>query len=321
MTPLMDSQRYAIPFTFRQLECFVSVAETQSLSRAAENLRLSDSAVSDAVSALEKSINRQLLIRRRAKGVTLTSDGLSFLQYARDLLTSATEAHRSVSHIDADVRGVVRIGAISTLAPTVLPKLIHRSAELYPLLDIDIVTADLPELLKMLENALVDVVLCFDIGVPPEAHRHTLASTQACVVVSENDPLARLDIVDLREVQSRPMILLDISPSHIHTLELMSSRGVIPNIVRRVQDYELCRALVARGLGYTLLMQKDVSPETWDGSRVVFVPISPVPRRVDILFLARTKTPGNRVKTIIDLAVLEFGGDHSNSGEKKKNRE
>jgi DNA-binding transcriptional LysR family regulator len=199
--------------------------------------------------------------------------------------------------------GPVRIGAVGTLAPVVLPRLLLRSQEQYPAVRVDVVTGDLPELLRGLDESELDLVLTFDIDVPPEYRRRALASTRACIVVAEEHPLAGRASARLDEVAGESMIMLDIDASRVHTLELMSSRGVSPRISWRVHEYELCRAMVGRGLGYSLLMRRPIDPRTWDGSRVRYISIDPPPRTVDILLLWLPRSQPLRVTAIADLAV------------------
>lgn len=292
-----------LPFTLRQLECLVAVAETGSITAAASRLHASDSAVSDSVTAMERAIGASLFHRRRSKGVNLTSDGHAILPVARRLLATAEELAATVGPRTSGVVGPVRVGAVGTLAPVVLPRLLVHAQERYPAVRVDVVTGDLPELLQGLDESELDLVVTFDIDVPPEYQRRALAATRACVVLPEDHRLADRRAVHLDEVAEEPMVLLDIDASRVHTLELMSSRGIVPRIARRVRDYELCRAMVGRGIGYSLLMSRQIDPRTWDGSRVRYIPIDPPPRDVDILLLWPPRPQPLRVTAIVDLAA------------------
>src|SRR5699024_11640026 len=121
----------------------------------------------------------------------------------------------------------------------------------------------------------------FDIDVPPEFSSLKFATTQAMAVVAEHDPLAHRSKVELTELAAEPMILLDISSSRTHTLELMSARGVKPRIAHRTTAYELCRSLVGLRVRYSVLMPRQVSLDTWHGYRVTYMRIRPSPRDVD----------------------------------------
>ncbi|RZK84403.1 MAG: LysR family transcriptional regulator, partial [Rhodococcus sp. (in: high G+C Gram-positive bacteria)] len=78
-------------YTMRQLAAFVAVAETGTISGAAERMHLSQSALSAAVTDLEKALKAQLCVRRRARGVQLTPTGEAVLSRARALLQQAGE--------------------------------------------------------------------------------------------------------------------------------------------------------------------------------------------------------------------------------------
>src|SRR3954467_4876778 len=86
-----------------QLAAFVAVAEAGTISAAAEKLHASPSALSAAVTELERALQAQLLRRRKAKGVSLTPTGEAVLARARALLYQAAE-------LEADARGQGRGG-------------------------------------------------------------------------------------------------------------------------------------------------------------------------------------------------------------------
>ncbi|QZY50618.1 LysR substrate-binding domain-containing protein [Leucobacter tenebrionis] len=292
----------SLPFTLRQIECFLAVADSGSISGAAAALHASDSAVSDALTAMERALGASLFKRQRSRGATLTSDGLTILPLARRIVTDGAELTASVGREQSSIVGPVRIGLINTLASLILPRLLIATRQNYPGVHIEYRTGDLGTMLSAAEGAELDLVVTFDIEVPPEYERVALTTTEAMLVVSEEHPLASRDSVDLSEVAEEPMIMLDIAASRTHTLEIMSSRGITPRIAHRTADYELCRALVGRGLGYTLLMRRNVSPETWDGRRVVYLPIVPAPRPVEVLVAWPQNPLPPRVAAVVDCA-------------------
>ena len=304
MEPLRpDAPGYAAPFTLRQLECFVAVAESGSIARAADVLRASDSAVSDALTAMEKTLGCRLFDRRRSRGATLTSDGLAILSIAHRMLSDAEELSAAVGNDASALMGPVRVGAVDTLAPVIIPRLIERMRIDHPALRLDFRTGDQPSMIDALERAELDLVITFDIDVPPELRRRSLWTTHACVVVSADHPLASRGSIGLEELAEEPMVLLDIFSSRVHTLELMSSRSISPRIAYRTDNYELCRSLVARGLGYTLLMRRAIQSQTWDGAEVTSLEIDPSPRTVQILAVWTNRGHPPRVAAVVDAAT------------------
>jgi len=288
------------PYTLRQIECFVSVAESGTISAAAITLHASDSAVADAVTALERALGSTLFQRQRARGVTLTSDGLAVLPVARRLLMQAEEVTATVGQGAMSLTGIVRVGATSTLAPVVLALLIAELRRTHPELGLKLSVDDQPTLFEQLADGNLDILISYDIDAPPEFSRESLYSTVACVVLSTEHPFASRRLIRLKDLAEEPMVLLDIAPSRVHTLELMSSAAVTPRIAFRTENYELCRSLVGRGLGYTLLMWRNIPRVTWDGGEVAFVPIHPTPREVSVLALWRSDHLSARTGAVID---------------------
>lgn len=294
-------------FTFRQLECFVAVAEVGSISSAAARLHASESAVADALTAFERGIGTQLLLRRRSRGVTLTSAGQAALPLVKELLGRASELSHTVSGDgNGRLRGPVRVGVLPTLAPSILPRLIRGFSDLQPDVEIQFALADQDELAVRLGDGDLDLAIAYDIDFSPEFPRADLLRTRADLIVAPEHRLAGLDEADLAEVADEPMVLLDIAPSRQHTLELMSSLGVTPRIRYRTDNFDLCRALVGRGLGYTLLMARRFTSETWDGGHVASVRLREASRSVAVILAWRTEPQPRRVTALVDYATNEL---------------
>jgi Transcriptional regulator len=83
-------------------------------------------------------------------------------------------------------------------------------------------------------------------------------------------------------VAEEPMILLDVNPSRENTMMMYSAAGVTPRIRFRTTDYEVTRSLVARGMGYAILVQLPAGSQSYEGRELVVKPIHPAPRRVDV---------------------------------------
>src|SRR5215510_511263 len=110
-------------FTLHHLEVLVAVGETGTVSAAAERLHMSPSAVSSALTELENRLDMTLLVRRRAKGATLTADGTAALAQARMILNHAVDLQLGASGA-GPVLGHLRLGCFPSLAPTMLPALV-----------------------------------------------------------------------------------------------------------------------------------------------------------------------------------------------------
>ena len=161
-------------YTLRQLECFVAVAEQGSIASAAKGLLLSQSAVSGAVDALEKSFATQLTIRRKAHGVALTPSGRYVLEQARSLLSQAEDLRLHASDAGGQLRGSLAVGCYSSLAPTVLARLIDHYTTAHPLVELDFFAGSQREVRQRLGGGSLDAAIAYDMSLPPELARRRL---------------------------------------------------------------------------------------------------------------------------------------------------
>jgi DNA-binding transcriptional LysR family regulator len=110
---------------------FVTVADTGSISEAARQLRLSKSAVSERLTELERALDANL-IQRNSRQLTLTEDGVAFLERARRIVAETEEATNELAHRRSDVSGPLRIACPRGFADTHLAAAIFSFMERYP---------------------------------------------------------------------------------------------------------------------------------------------------------------------------------------------
>ncbi|HTJ58078.1 MAG TPA: LysR family transcriptional regulator [Devosiaceae bacterium] len=117
--------------TLEQLRIFAAVAERAQLTRAAEALNLSPSAVSAAIRALEERYGAKLF-DRVGRGIALTETGRLFLPEAKAALAAAGAAELALSESTALKRGALRLGASQTVGTYWLPEALMRFHAAYP---------------------------------------------------------------------------------------------------------------------------------------------------------------------------------------------
>ncbi|WP_144720112.1 LysR family transcriptional regulator [Agrococcus jejuensis] len=290
-------------FTLRQLAYLVAAADDGTIAAAAARLHVSASAISDAISELERSLGAHLAIRRRAHGLTLTSAGAHVVAQARPLLAAARELSTSL-HADGALVGPITIACFPTLAPTILPPLLAGFAAEHPGVDLHVVETTQDGLAGRIESGEIDVAFVYETLVPGNPRRRRLYALPAHVVLAADDPLAAQPTVRLETLVDRDLILLDAPPSSEHTLSLFAARGLTPRIRQRVRSYEAVRTLVGRGLGYGILVQRPANPASYEGFPLALREIAPAvdPVGVDVIWSADADAPP-RVRALIDFAT------------------
>jgi DNA-binding transcriptional LysR family regulator len=269
-------------FTLRQLSYFLAAAETGSMTAAAQLLCVAQSAISSAVSQLERRLGIQLFIRHHARGLTLTADGDRFLLQARDLLMQASELASSAANLSASPSGRLSVGCFTTLAPFHLPRLLSDLAASYPQLEIDIVEGESERLQEALRNGTCELALMYDLGLDADFDKELLSVAPPYAILAPSHPLAIAGKgASLRDLAREPMVLLDLPHSRDYFRSLIASSGIEPQIRYRTANYETVRSLVAHGHGYALMNQQPSQAVTYDGAEVAAIPlldkIAPLP--------------------------------------------
>ena len=290
-------------FTFRQLAYFVAAADAGTIAGAAQRLHVSASAISDAITELERALGSRICIRRRARGLTLTSAGTQVVEQARPLLAASHELTTSLRATGTELVGRITIGCYPTLAPTILPPLLHDFGAAHPRVDLQILETTHDRLEGRIESGEVDLAFVYDTLIPGMPHREKLFELPAHVLLGAGDPLAANRTIRLEDVVDRDLILLDAPPSSEHTLSLFAARGLMPRIRHRTTSYEAVRTLVGRGLGYGVLVQRPVNSASYEGYPVVMKEIEPAvpPVGIDIIWSAAAP-PTPRTRALIDFA-------------------
>lgn len=290
-------------FTLRQLSYLVATAEEGTVAGAARRLHISPSALSDALTELERTLGEQLCVRRRARGVTMTAAGHRVLTHARQLLAAADELSLSLVTDSDELVGPITIGCYPTLAPTVLPPLLDEFGRAHPRVDLNILETTHTELDGKLDSGEIDVAFVYDALVPGTPRAERLFELPAHVLLAGDDPFSAAEHVRLEDLVDRDLILLDASPSSAHTLSLFAKRGLVPRVRHRTSSYEAVRTLVARGLGYGILVQRPANEASYEGYPVVMKEIHPpvAPVGIEVIWSAE-RPPALRTRALIEFA-------------------
>lgn len=136
-------------------EILNKVAEVSSFTKAAEALGLTQSAVSHAVSSLEKECGFALIHRSRT-GVTLTSEGQTMLRAMRQVLDANELLQQEAAHILGVTRGKLRIGVISSISSNWMPEIIRIMDNQFPGIQVELREGDYYEIEQWLQSGVVD---------------------------------------------------------------------------------------------------------------------------------------------------------------------
>lgn len=290
-----------VRMTLRQLECFSSIARMGSIAAAAESLHISRTSVTDALDSLEKITGTQLCVRSRSTGVELTVTGEDFLTRAEDILAAAERLESPVS--DHRLQGALSVGCFSSLAPTVLPAVWAELTEKHPGLELTVTSTNRDEMLAGLNSGIFDVILGYNLNVLPGISAVTLYDTQMYALLSADHRLAEGPVARIEDLAEEPLLLMDVSPSREDILSYFAHHTVTPQVRFRSPHFELIRSLVARGLGYSLFIQRPAGDQSYEGLPLACLPLDP-PTHVERTCAAwsRKRPPSALIRAFVSAA-------------------
>lgn len=256
-------------FTLTQLRYFVAVSEAGSITEAAKNLLVAQSAISVAIANLEKQLSVQLFIRSHAKGVRLTGAGKSFLINARELIGHALELNDFGRDLGDSLTGEVNVGCFAFIAPFFLPAVLSRFSEKHPLVRLSITEDHLDGVQRSLLSGMCDLALLYDVNLSTKLHKETIASYPPYALLPPGHRFADKEDLSLADLQHDPLVLVDLPHSRDYAISLARHSGIEQNIAFRTSSFEMVRGLVGHGHGYSILNQRPAVEQTYDGRPLV----------------------------------------------------
>ncbi len=255
--------------SFKQIRYFVAAAETQKVSAAAIELGISQSAVTVAIKELEADLGVSL-IRRRIGGISLTQDGLKFLNHAKNIESNLSDAIHSMKNKEAETSGRFRLGVTYTGAGYFLLPVLARFKRSYPKVTIDLVEMSRIQLERAVHQGQVDLALLI-VSNLSKNHRlkyKTLMKSPRAIWLSSSHRLNKLPEISLRDLRDEPFVQFISDEAMASAQKYLTNLGFKPKIILKTTSMEAVRGMVATGAAITILASLVYRPWSLDGERV-----------------------------------------------------
>jgi LysR family hydrogen peroxide-inducible transcriptional activator len=260
-----------------QLEYLAAVAEEGSISKAARRVGVAQPSLSQQVKKLEDELGHRLL-DRLPKGVVPTEAGRQLLEHARRVLAEIADARRRIGDTPGAVTGSLAVGAIPTMAPFLLPGVLRRFSKRHPDVRLTVVEDVTDRLLGALERGEIDVAVLSSAHAPATVHCDRVAREPLRLMLPAAHPLAKSakgrakqepPAVPWRAMAGERMIVLQ----EMHCLAGQVSRfcdraGVRPPVFMRGAQLSTVAAMVAAGLGVSVVPEMMCNAASWPGCAI-----------------------------------------------------
>jgi DNA-binding transcriptional LysR family regulator len=288
----------------RRLQVFHAVAKNLSFTKAADALFMTQPAVTFQIKQLEEQFNTRLFERGHAR-ISLTPAGELVLQYAEKILALTDEMETRLSEMTGEMRGPLLVGASTTIAEFMLPRVLGEFNALYPQVRARLVVANS----ETIENRIVEHTL--DVGlIEAKAKSPGLGSEICCddelmVICAPDYPLASHAEVAPKVLQEYEFISREPgSGTREVTDAYFRAAGIPPESLKTLMELgspEALKGVVGTGLGFAIVSRAVCEKELQLGT-LAAIPLKPRLKRGLFLVYPQDRFRSRVTGTFIDFA-------------------
>ena len=252
------------------LRYFVVLAEELHFGRAAARLAITQPPLSSAIKALEQELEVQLLVRD-SKHVELTQAGLAFLEEVRQILERVRTASQVAKVVAKGMRGRLDIGVTGSLIYREAPMIVRRFNAQMPEVDVQLREMSSADQLEALRRGQLHAGFVNGGAAPPRLMSLPLSRDEFVLCLPADHPQAARKRVDLDKLADERFVMFsrDVAPAnHDNVIAILSRAGIHPRTVHAARQWLTIVAMVANGLGVSLV-PRSLSRSRVEGVRFV----------------------------------------------------
>jgi DNA-binding transcriptional LysR family regulator len=287
----------------RRLQVFHAVARQLSFTKAAEQLFMTQPAVTFQIKQLEEHLNTRLFERSHGR-IALTPAGELVFGYSERILTLTEELETRVSELTGEISGPLLLGASTTVAEFFLPQILGEFKVRHPLVRARMTVGNSETIVtRVAEHAL-------DLGLIESPSQHPAVQTEVCcddmmvMICAPRYKLAKAKKVSAAEVAAEPFISRESGSGTREVVDQYFQQNNVSqdavHVVMELGSPEAIKGVVETGLGVSILSRATVAKELKLGV-LVAVPLNPpLIRGLSVV------TPKDRFRSRLLAAFVEF---------------
>ena len=236
--------------TLAKYEILGKVVETENLTKAADQLSLTQSAVSRAIISLELELGIQLLTRGRSS-VRLSHDGERLWKYMKEMLQLQENMLQEVDQIKGLVRGTVTIGTFTSVSIHWLPDILQRFQQKYPQIEIRLLDGHYQDIERWIADGTAD----FGFVNMPSSHgldtTMLIQDRMVCVMPADHKHNVK-STISLEDIADEPFIM-PAKGCDTDVRAWFDGQAAVPRMRFELEDDHAIMAMVRSGLGISIL--------------------------------------------------------------------
>ena len=240
-------------FDLVDLQLFIAVAETRSITNGAQRVHLALASASARIKGLEEALGVSLLTRGR-RGIELTPAGESLLDHARIVIHNVEAMHGDLAAYARGVKATVRFLANTSGLSEYLPKALAAFLGEHPHISIDVEERESGDIAHAILTGAADLGLAAEHALPDSIERILFSEDRLVLVAPRDDELAGRRQVDFSEVVERDFVgLIASSALHAHVTGHAARLGARLRFRARLNNFDAIGQLVAAGIGVAVM--------------------------------------------------------------------
>jgi DNA-binding transcriptional LysR family regulator len=292
----------------RRLQVFYTVARQLSFTKAAEQLFMTQPAVTFQVKQLEEHFNARLFERSHAR-IALTPTGQLVLEYAERILGLSEEMDKRVSELTGAISGPLLLGASTTIAEFILPRVLGEFKARHPQVQTHMTVANSEIIESRVADYTIDLGLIESPSRLPSLHTEVCCDDELVMICAPGYKLAGLKSVTPRQFAGEPYISRESgSGTRQFSDNYFRQAGIAPedfNIVMELGSPEAIKGVVETGIGVAIISRSTVAKDLRLGS-LVAIPLEPRLIRVLSLVSPREKFRSRLLSTFAEFATRKM---------------
>ena len=245
---------------------FYYVAKNESISRAANELLISQPAISKAIKTLEDQLNTNLFIRKR-DGVELTEAGEAIykkIKDAMDLINSAENDLKTLTNMES---GTINIGASKTIIHEFLMPYIKSFHKAYPNINIKIYTDKTSDIIKKAKMGIIDVIFTnLPYTLPQEFNEFKLIDLHDCFIANEDFSEYKNKKLTIKDLENLPLLVLTKgTATRIRLDNFCEENNIHIKPAMEFSSNTLIKEFTEEGFGIGLLNEEHIKEELQSG--------------------------------------------------------
>jgi DNA-binding transcriptional LysR family regulator len=285
--------------SLNSLLVFHEVAKRRSFSKAAEELFISQPAVTKHIKELERKVGMGLIQRRRG-GFALTEAGKILFKYTHKISSHLMDIENLLEDLKKDHQGILKIGTTESYSKGLMPKLLSGFQTSFPFMKIALDVGNSEEIEKSLLVYKNDLVLIAVTKKSPRFESIPFLKEELVLIVSPNHPLAKKQTVSLKELERYPLIIrAKGSTTRKNILQAFKEVGIHPSLLIEAGSSEFIKQWVSEGKGVSIIVKRTVEDEEKRGIIKTIPLLEKLYLQVAFLYLKEAKS-NPAIKTFVN---------------------